>query len=396
MSDGGEESKRDSEYIVGDRAGPNDYGRAVARVAVAQVCESVGFECFKESALEALSDVAVRFMCDLGKSASSYASLASRAECNVFDIVKALEDLGSTIGFSGASEVSSHCPVGSGVANEMIEFVEMAEEIPFVQPIPRFPVIKRRKGIPSFLQIGESPGGNKHIPDWLPAFPDTHTYIHSPVWNDRKTDPQADKLEQVRQRRKAEKSLLNLQQRLLSSSAAGPSGSQNHHHHADVPWEYSASQADAAVAVEKKNHETFLVQPPLHDNPFLAPPLPAGEKDVSSIVSPIRLKRKEDDDDNKKHSSMLEIFAPAIDAMKSGVTESERRDLPDKRPVVHFRLKEGGRSRQMMGEDLDTCLADRVNHKNSFSFMRDDEKDDKKRRAEMILRQSMENSQELT
>ncbi|GAB2250725.1 hypothetical protein Droror1_Dr00016975 [Drosera rotundifolia] len=114
ISDGGEEKKRKSEYNenrvrVGTdnfglaRAGRDDYSRALARVAVAQICKGVGFNYSKESALLALSDVAVRFMRDIGKSASSCACLAE-VEC---------------------------CPVVSGVVKELVEFVETAEEIPF-------------------------------------------------------------------------------------------------------------------------------------------------------------------------------------------------------------------------------------------------------------------------
>ncbi|GAB4833609.1 hypothetical protein Ancab_031854 [Ancistrocladus abbreviatus] len=377
MSDGGEESKRESEYNAFRGAGVDDYSRAVSRVAVAQICQSVGFERTKESALEALSDVAVRYICDIGKSASGYANLAGRSECNVFDVVKGLEDLGSCIGFSGASEVD-HCSIGSRVLNEMVEFVETAEEIPFVQPITQFPVTKIRRGIPSFLLMGETPSGN-HIPTWLPAFPDPHTYVHSPMWNERKTDPQADKIEQARQRRKAERSLLNLQQRLLPADGAGPSGLANN---ANVTQQYSASHADGVR--ESRGSE---------DNPFLAPPLPAGEKDVSSVVLPAKLKRKEDD---KKHGSVLETFAPAIDGMKNGSSDPmdcDREVLSDRRPLVHFRLKGG---RKMVGEDLDVTLTNKGRNRGTQWIGRDEDKDDKKRRAELILRQSMENAQDPT
>ncbi|GAB2226982.1 hypothetical protein Droror1_Dr00008781 [Drosera rotundifolia] len=393
MSDGGEESKREDECEVreSDRARTDEYRRAVARVAVAQVCEGVGFDCLKESALDALSDMALRFMGDIGESASSYASLVGRAECNVFDVVRALEDIGSTVGFSGAAG-SGHCPVGSGVVNEMIGFVETAEEIPFAQPIPQFPVIKNPQGIPSFSQIGEAPGG-KHVPVWLPAFPDKHTYVHTTVWNDRKADQHAHKAEQAKQRRKAERSLLNLQQRLLSSSV---SGSGNH---ADVVQEYPVVHADLpkdSVAAESNDSSHAALLPAVENhNPFLAPPLPSGEKDVAAISSPVKVERKEDD--QKKHASALEIFAPVIDAMKAGMSESsrsERRVLPQRRSVVHFRLKGG---RKMVAEDLDTCIRETTNPRtSSSSFGRGDERDDKKRRAEMILRQSMENTQDIT
>ncbi|PWA94952.1 Bromodomain transcription factor [Artemisia annua] len=51
------------------------------------------------------------------------------------------------------------------------------------------------------------------------AFPDPHTYVHTPVWNERTSDPRADKVELARQKRKAESSLLSLQKRLLNSGS---------------------------------------------------------------------------------------------------------------------------------------------------------------------------------
>ncbi|GAB4856657.1 hypothetical protein Ancab_014571 [Ancistrocladus abbreviatus] len=377
MSDGAEERKRETEYNLLWEAGVGDYSRAVSRVAVSQICQSVGFECVKESALEALSDVAVKYIFDLGKLASSYANLAGRSECNVFDIAKGLEDLGSSTGFLGASQVD-HCSMGLGFLNEVVEFVEKAEDIPFAHSIPQFPVTKFYRVIPSFLQMGETQSGN-HIPAWLPAFPDHHTYIHSSMWNERKTDPQAEKVEQARQRRKAERSLLNLQQRLMSDDSAGPSGLANH---SNVVQECSASHADGM------NQSGAL-----ENNPFLAPPLLAGEKDVSSVGLPTKVTKKDDD---KMQGSVLEAFAPAIDALKSGASdpmECDRKVPLDRRPVVPFRLKGG---RKMVGEDLDVILRNRGRERNAQWFGRDEEKDDKKRRAELILRQSLEHPQDLT
>nr|GMD78495.1 transcription initiation factor tfiid subunit 8 [Ipomoea batatas] len=86
-------SKREREDIVDKRADSRDFGSAISRIAVAQICESVGFERFNESALDSFADIAIKYLFDLGKTGTSYANLAGRSECNVFDIVRALEDL---------------------------------------------------------------------------------------------------------------------------------------------------------------------------------------------------------------------------------------------------------------------------------------------------------------
>ena len=353
---------------VQGRSGADNFGRAVSKIVVAQICESVGFESSKESALDALADIAIRYICDLGKMANFYANLTGRTECNVFDIIRALEVLEASQGFPGAADVS-RCLASSGVIKEIVGYVGSAEEIPFAQPVPRFPVMKNRRLIPSFVQMGENPPGH-HIPTWLPAFPDPHTYIHSPMWNERNTDPRSDKIEHARQRRKAERSLLSLQQRLVCNSSVGTSN--------------SISLAAAGNRLHQDER-----------NPFLEPPLDPGEMDVSPVVSPVKLSDKADKGNN---ASVLEAFAPAIEAVKNGFSddgEDERRFLPDPdmRPTVHFKFRT---AKKYFGESLDLSLYKNGVGRRGYWFGREDERDDKKRRAEYILRQSMENPQELT
>ena len=354
------------------RAGADDFGRAVSRIVVAQICESMGFQSSRESALDALADIAIRYLCDLGKMANSYANLTGRTECNVFDIIRALEALEAWQGFPGAGDVG-HCLVRSGAVKEIATYIGTAEEIPFAQPVPRFPVLKTRRLIPSFEQMGENPPG-QHIPTWLPAFPDPHTYIHSPMWNERNTNPHLDKLEHAKQRRKAERSLLSLQQRLARDvGSVGTSAS------ASVPL----APADGN---EMKQFER---------NPFLEPPLHPGEKDVSPVVIPGKISNEREKGD---HASVLEAFAPAIEAVKkagfSEDGEDERRVLPgpETRPAIQFKFRT---AKKYFGESLDLSLQKKGVGRPAYWFGRDEERDDKKRRAEFILMQSMENPQEL-
>lgn len=361
----GNETKADA---PSGRAKADDFARAVSRVAVAQICEGVGFESVRDSALDSLSDIAIRYLHDIGKAASFYANISGRTQCNVFDIIRALEDLGNFQGFSGASGVS-HCLASSGTVMEILDYAQSAEEVPFNQSIPRFPVASDRRLIPSFTQMGETPPG-KHVPAWLPALPDPHTYKQTPVWNERKSDLRADKIEQARQRRNAERSLLNLQQRLAQFGSAGASTSniaQDHH-----PNELKADEG----------------------NPYLTTPLPPGEKEVSSVNLPVMLSNGP----TKENSlSVLETFAPAIEAMKDRFCEDgdgdDNKVLPDKRPAIHFKFKTG---KKVFGQSSDLNLHNKYLSRPVSLIGREEERDDKKRRAEYILRQAMENPQELT
>lgn len=388
MSDGGREGRRDTvrhwQSARGGSApgGGDEFSRAVSRNAVAQICEGIGFHGIRESALEGLADITIRYLGDLGKAVAFHANSAGRTQSNALDVIGGLEDLGmSQGGFWGASD-TNHCLASSGVVKEIADYVYSADETPFAHTIPRFPVFRDWKKIPSFMQMGETPGG-KHIPFWLPSLPDPHTYVHTPIWNERATDPRADKVEQAKQRRKAECSLLSLQQRLQKRSGSNIENlaSVEHDNAAKNPFLATVRSAPVATGDDAQMFSASEA------NPFLAMPLQHGEKDVSPVVIPARLAN---DSAVKNHVSVLETFAPAMDVLKHGFKDSgngNRKFLLDKRPSVHFKFATTKKLLGLKNEDPNR-KASIVSHNN--------ERDDKKTRAELILRQSMENPQELT
>ncbi|KAF5750412.1 transcription initiation factor TFIID subunit 8 [Tripterygium wilfordii] len=360
MSNGDEEISREAP-VEFQRSGADEFGRAVSKVAVAQICQSVGFQGFKESALDALADITIRYLRDQGKAARFNANLAGRTECNLFDVIQGLEDLKFTQGFPAGSSGGS-CLVSSGIMKEVTEFVWSSDEIPYAQPLPRFPTIRSRRLIPSFVQMSETPPG-KHIPTWLPAFPDPHTYVHTPMWNERATDPRADKIEQARQRRKAERALLSLQQRLVSSNdVVGTSVSED-------------SENDGKESGTVESSSSFVN--------FLEKDDFAPANNANGAVG-------------QSHLSVLEAFAPAIEAVKDGINDEgdvEKKLLSERRPSVNFKVKT---SKKIFGEPFSLYHQKKGGGRMVTRLGRDEERDEKKRRAEHILRQSMENPQELT
>ncbi|KAB2033904.1 hypothetical protein ERO13_D04G042950v2 [Gossypium hirsutum] len=236
MKDGGFENKKELEnsknqsksskfYIKSD-----DFALAIAKVAVAQVCESVGFQSFQHSA----------------------ANLAGRVEANVFDVIQGLEELESGLGFA----------------------------------VPWFPVVKEWKGIGSFWEKGEDPH-EEHIPSWLPAFPDPETYAaRSSVGNGTMTASNEVKNGLLRVERKIERPLLNFQQQFAHN---GNEGGSSH------------------VVGDKVNSRN---------------PVP----EICFVGNQV---------------SVLETFAPAIEAMKSGICEygnGQKNVLYSQRPMVHFKF----------------------------------------------------------
>ncbi|EOA16929.1 hypothetical protein CARUB_v10005153mg [Capsella rubella] len=328
-----------------------EFSHAAAKAAVAQVCESVGYEHFKDPALESLAGFALQYILQLGKTATSFANLTGRSHCNVFDIILALEDLTGN-GDEGVS--SESCSLGRSVKlREIIDFVNSSEEIPFSQPLPRFPVAlsdRSKKMIPSFVEIGETPPGN-HIPLWLPAFPDPHTYKETPMWIERASDPRGDKIEQARQRRKAERALLSLQRKLVCKISSG-----------NRVW----GDMDG-VKEEIRGDEAEL--------PSVSPSL-SGEK-VESL--------------NRDALSVVEAFAPAMEAARDGFCNEVHTEWKKKKPVALSKLRS---EKKFLGEPLDLSLQMKGENR-PISFVRDEDRDDKRRRAEFILRQCMENPVDL-
>ncbi|KAM7516701.1 hypothetical protein LguiA_006284 [Lonicera macranthoides] len=376
MSDGGGESGRELDNIINytkkKKSGSEDFVQAIAKIAVAQVCESVGFQGFQQSALDTFSDVAVRYIRDIGKTANLYANLAGRTEGNVFDIIQGLEDLGLSEGFCGASEIN-RCLADSGAVRDIVQYVDVSEEIPFVYSIPSFPVIKERNPPLSFRQVGEIPPA-EHIPDWLPAFPNPEIYEKMPEGSQREAEIQMvdnnQQIKEVKEHRKLEHSLLNVQQRLATNGSETPP---------------TTDPGDAAKAKRAAD-----------SNPFLVAPLQFGEKEVSSVVLPASLSHEQTVQiwaDGVKHGSALETFAPAVEKVNSRESDSEESGkgaLLKRGSAVKFKIGFGKKSlgkAMSLGHDgiEKTTLFENDNVKEAK----------KKRRAEQILKESMENTHEL-
>ncbi|KAL2509319.1 Transcription initiation factor TFIID subunit 8 [Forsythia ovata] len=224
--------------------------------------------------------------------------------------------------------------MSSGVMTEIREYLKSAEEIPFAQLIPHFPVVREQRMIPSFLQMVEIL---------------TLTFTH-PCGNERVSDPRTDKIELARQHRKAERSLSSLQQRLMCNGSA------------------------VTLTCEPDNVKNLLEVDDIK-NPYIAKPLKAGEKVASPVGLPAKLSGEAH---TGKHVLLLEAFAPAIAAMKDGMCDSVsdgEKTLPEKRPGVRLEFKGG---KKVFGDSLDLRIQNKDSGRIAAWFGREDEKDDKK------------------
>ncbi|KAK9823474.1 hypothetical protein WJX72_002983 [[Myrmecia] bisecta] len=176
------------------------YSRAVARVAAGQIAQLSGFDAVQRSATEALAELLLQHIAEVGASSHAYAEMAGRTHCNVNDLLLAFADLGISI-------------------SDLMKYASLAEEdMAFAhEPVQKYPVVKRPTAVPTFVDKNEEPPS--HIPRFLPAFPDSHTYASTPVFATHDKDARQQLLAASKAKRQAEKAAVKLHAR---SQAALP------------------------------------------------------------------------------------------------------------------------------------------------------------------------------
>lgn len=189
-----------------------DYSRHVARVVAAQVAEASGFDACQDSAVEVLGDLLLRYLSTLCSSSHGYAELAGRSQCNLADVMLALEDLGVTpedllqhTQYQVCRQVytrhtrcrpapataAHHTPATPATpAARMLcttHTATQASGVPFAHTLAEYPVHAQTALPPTFADRREPHA--PHIPPFLPAFPDPHTYQHTAAFAGHATDP---------------------------------------------------------------------------------------------------------------------------------------------------------------------------------------------------------------
>ncbi|KAJ3674297.1 hypothetical protein LUZ60_004913 [Juncus effusus] len=348
MTDGGWDTAKDPQIdpkriSYGPSSSNIDrFSRAVAKISVAQILESADFCCSYRAPIETLAGVMLRYISHVGKLAVSHANSSGRFDCNVFDVIQALEEIESMHGFLGQSDLN-RCLGNSSVIKDLFAFVGTEKEIPFARSIPRFPVAKDSKIPTLFHEIGNENTGN-HIPHWLPAFPDAKMYENLSNFEGFGLREE--------QRKKKERPFFSLQKLF------GSNGSDER----DSFTETGAEKGKKLVP----------------NNPFLVPAIPFGEREVSQVGTAGKI-------------SVIDSFAPLIEASKEEERNSEfetdeRGEISHEKPVIRFRIGAGKKS-------IAKALCESTEKDLWFDFEKGDENHEiglKKMRTEFVLKESME------
>jgi len=147
----------------------------IVKMVVAIICKSAGFDSMTRSSCEALCDVLIAYLEELGLTAHQYAEHACRTEVNPVDVKIALRT-------DFRVEWSSFV---SWVKKEKTQ--SRLDTHPFDYPLPPFPIHRPRERLTPQAQDTPAlrPG---YVPSFLPPFPPTYTYLETPVvvWSLRK------------------------------------------------------------------------------------------------------------------------------------------------------------------------------------------------------------------
>jgi len=135
----------------------NAANRKILAVSVGCLLQEAGFARVDKSVMGTMVEMLQSTISEVGRLAKGYSEVAYRSEPLVADIVLALADMG--INYDGLHSYS-------GRANRSIV------------PAPQTQVDVKQ---PTVLQVGDRKAHMSHIPENLPSFPDTHTYIFTPT-----------------------------------------------------------------------------------------------------------------------------------------------------------------------------------------------------------------------
>ncbi|XP_015772822.1 PREDICTED: transcription initiation factor TFIID subunit 3-like [Acropora digitifera] len=96
------------------------FNHGALQIAVAQICQSMGWDSLQKSTHDLLTDVLQKYLEEIAKSAHGYCQLYCRTEPNLDDLNHAFQDVGVCL-------------------HELEDFVSQVDQVPFIHQLPRFP-----------------------------------------------------------------------------------------------------------------------------------------------------------------------------------------------------------------------------------------------------------------
>uniref|UniRef100_A0A182K466 PHD-type domain-containing protein n=1 Tax=Anopheles christyi TaxID=43041 RepID=A0A182K466_9DIPT len=125
------------------------YAQHVLKVAVAQICQTIGWHSTHTSTMDLLIDVTQHFLREISRIMHRYCELYNRTEANLDDLALAYKEIGINL-------------------DELMEYIQFVDPIPLPLEVPRFPLPKESSL--NFLKPGSREVLTRpvHIPEYMP------------------------------------------------------------------------------------------------------------------------------------------------------------------------------------------------------------------------------------
>lgn len=161
----------------------NSVWRKSVKMAVASNLQQAGFSSCSSTVLETLTEALISYLKELARTTKSYSDLGCRSEITIGDITMGLVELGSDV-------------------TSVVEYIRRHPRSCNPAPAPSHPPKQ-----PATLQVGERKSRPSNIPDHLPHFPDSHTFIQTPTHKQPVTNYEAVREKSANQKRDMERAL---------------------------------------------------------------------------------------------------------------------------------------------------------------------------------------------
>ena len=157
--------------------------RRILYSVVCATCHECGFASADKPSLDTLLQMLQGLIYEIGRSSRAFSELSGRTEPLVGDVVVALIEMGLN-----CDSIASYAMRSNRV----------------IIPSPQ---MMAKQSTPRILQAGEKKQPSSYIPDYLPPFPDPHSYIRTPTYKQPVTEYEAIREKSATQKRDVERAL---------------------------------------------------------------------------------------------------------------------------------------------------------------------------------------------
>lgn len=162
--------------------------RRLLKMVVAALCKQAGFENADQIVLETLTEMLASYLVECGRSSRVMADLAGRTQILPIDVTLALIEMGFSL---QNFNISALRDTGGRIV------------VPGPRPTPAPAETK-------VIHVGKIRSHPPHIPDYMPPFPDPHTYVRTQPQIEFQSDYETAREAAATQQRNIEVSLIKL------------------------------------------------------------------------------------------------------------------------------------------------------------------------------------------